>query len=84
MKRVIIVGLLCVVVVAQGCSANRGIVTHRRGVVHQPTCPHSNYTQAPGPQIVESEEFKIRRIEAISAAVLVAGEVACAVLRVIR
>ncbi len=84
MKRVIIVGLLCVVVVGQGCSANRSIVTHRRGVVHQPKYLHGNYMQAPKPDVVESEEFRIRRIEAISAAVLVAGEVACAVLRVIR
>jgi len=82
MKRVIIVGLLCLMMSAQGCSANRRMVTRKRSVVMQPNCPHQNL-QVLKPD-VESEQIKIRRLEAMTAAVLVAGRVTCEVLRVLR
>jgi hypothetical protein len=84
MKRVIAIGLVCVVVVAQGCSANRVQVTPRRSVIHQPNCPQYPRAQAQIPPVVESEELKIRRLETIAAAVIVAGRVTFEILRVIR
>jgi hypothetical protein len=82
MKRVI--ALICVVMVAtQGCSANRVKVMPRHSTIHQPYCPHPS-PQTAIPPVVESEELKIRRLEAITAAVIVAGRVTFEILRVIR
>jgi uncharacterized protein YcfL len=83
MKRVIIVSLVCVAFLAQGCSAHKTQVTHQRAFVLEPSYPRPG-TQASHPREHESEEIVVARLEAITTAVLVAGRVAVEVLRVIR
>lgn len=83
MKRVIVLCLVCVVTVAQGCSAHKAQLPRSGGYVYQQTLPPPSCTQAPRSR-ADSEEMRIARLEAITTAVVVAGRVACEVIRIIR
>jgi hypothetical protein len=83
MKRVIAFGLVCVVLVAQGCSVQKTHRAHPRGFVVEPSTPY-HLTQSPRLNDLESEKLKIARMEAITTAVVIAGRVTVEILRVIR
>lgn len=84
MKRVIALGLVCLVVLAQGCSAHKTQVTHQRAFVIEPTYPRHD-TQAP--RDLEAEKLRIEKMEAVTDALWVtvaAARVALEIVRVVR
>lgn len=86
MKRVTALCLVCVVVFAQGCSAQKTQLSRSGGYVYQQALPQQHSTHTPARNL-ESERIRIERMEAVTetlwAAVAVA-RVTCEILRVIR
>lgn len=86
MKRVIALGLVCLVVLAQGCSAHKTLVTHQRAFLIEPTYPRPGM-QAPRPRDLEAEKLRIEKMEAVTEALWVtvaAARVALEIVRVVR
>lgn len=86
MKRVIALGLVCLVVLAQGCSAHKTQVTHQRAFVIEPTYPRHD-TQAPRLRDLESERLRIEKMEAVTDALwatAAVARIACEIIRVVR
>lgn len=82
MTRVIIVGLL--VLTGSGCVTHRGHLSHTRDYIPKSVVKDRCNEQAPAPLAVESEEIRLRRLEAFTTTVIVVGRVACEIIRVIR
>jgi len=83
MTRVIVTGELFLVF-CSGCVTHRSHLSHTRDYIPKSVLTDRCNEQAPAPLAVESEEIRLRRLEAFTTTVIVVGRVAYEIIRVIR